>query len=197
MWARTFDSVERVIQEGRVGFSRQTIAPVAEEGAPLYAECLGRIISSDGVVLAVDELFETPGAIENVAAFDRHMLILALEWLTLHPAGNLGYGVSTSTLSSPRNRQAVLDILIAMQGMAGRLVLELKSGGAGFDIASIRDFCQTVRRLGYRVALSSRELASLKSASRGSSRPRVSGRGDDIVEIGLSRAGWAPRAFLH
>lgn len=153
MWARTFESVERAIQEGRIGFSLQTIASVAPGADPLYAECLGRILRSDGVVLTADELLETPDAIESITAFDRHMLVLALEWLALHPTGNLGCGVSISTLSSERDRRAILDILITMQGTAERLVLELKLGGAGFNIASIRDFCQTVRRLGYRVAL--------------------------------------------
>jgi EAL domain-containing protein (putative c-di-GMP-specific phosphodiesterase class I) len=153
MWARTFDSMERAIQEGRIGFSLQTIASVAQEGDPLYAECLGRIIRSDGVVLTADELLENPGVIESIAAFDRHMIVLAFEWLALLPAGNLGCGISTSMLSNERDRHAVLDILIANQVMAGRLVLELKFEDAEFSIGMVRDFCEAVRKLGYRVAL--------------------------------------------
>jgi EAL domain-containing protein (putative c-di-GMP-specific phosphodiesterase class I) len=144
--------MERAIQEGRIGFSLQTIASVAQEGDPLYAECLGRIIRSDGVVLTADELLENPGVIESIAAFERHMIVLAFEWLALHSVGNLGCGISTSMLSSERDRQAVLDILIANKVMASRLVIELKSEDAEFSIGLVQDFCETVRRLGYRVA---------------------------------------------
>jgi len=153
MWAGTFDSVERAIQEGRIGFSLQTVAAVAGEAGPLYAECLGRIIRPDGLVLTSDDLLESRESFKNIAALNRHVLLLALEWLALHPVGHLGCSVSMPTLSSERDRQALLDILVANQGIADRLVVELKPDGAEFSIGAVRDFCQAVRQLGYRIAL--------------------------------------------
>nr|WP_314092252.1 EAL domain-containing protein [uncultured Shinella sp.] len=81
------------------------------------------------------------------------MLLLALEWLALHTTGNLGCSVSASMLSIERDRHAVLGILNANKAMAGRLVLELKFDRAEFGIVLIREFCETVRGLGYRIAL--------------------------------------------
>ena len=151
--AHTADLVDWAIKHGRIGFSLQTVTTVADTGETLYAECLGRIVLPRGLVLTAEEFVEELEASGRTAAYDRHMLSLAAEWLAHHPDGMLGCDVSVGSILDERECRRMLDLLGALRPFAGRLILELTINRPIGTLTIVKTFCREAAALGYRIAL--------------------------------------------
>lgn len=149
----TADLIDWAIKRDRVGFSLQAITAVADTGDTFYAECLGRIVLPRDLVLTAEEFAEDLEAAGRTAAFDRHMLSLAAEWLTHHPASTLGCDVLVTSILDESGRRALLDLLYDNRQIADRLVLELTINRPVATPTAVRAFCREARALGYRIAL--------------------------------------------
>jgi EAL domain-containing protein (putative c-di-GMP-specific phosphodiesterase class I) len=146
-------AVTEAMQEGRIGFSLQHVNSLEDAGDVLYSECLGRLVEPDGTVRTIGEFIAFLEATGRVAAFDRHMIGLAFEWLDGHPTRVLGCNVSAANIADERHWADLHDLLFRNRKMASRLVLEITESLPIATLPSAAEFLRSARALGYKIAL--------------------------------------------
>lgn len=146
-------AVSQAMREGRIGFSLQQINAVRNPADVLYCECLGRLVEPNGAIRTSGEFIAFLEASGRVAAFDRHMIGLAFEWLDCHPSRVLGCNISAENVSDEDTWTELYELLSRNRKLAARLVLEITESLPIATLSMAAEFVQSARDLGYRIAL--------------------------------------------
>ncbi|WP_085035862.1 EAL domain-containing protein [Ensifer aridi] len=148
--------VRTVLQAGqqrRIGFTVQQVNSVNAHHEVLYSECLARLVKVDGTVITAGEFMPALEASGDAPKLDRHMLNLAVDWLSNNPSGPLGCNISALNFSDSENRAVLYDQLYRHRALAPRLVLEITERSPIAQLSRTAEFIHDIRKLGYRVAI--------------------------------------------
>ncbi|MFK3968842.1 EAL domain-containing protein [Ensifer adhaerens] len=143
--------LDHAIRRGQIGFSKQNVISLGSDNDIFYAECIGRIISTNNTVLTYEEFimfFDMSGVSHE---FYFNLLGLAIDWLQANYKEVLGCKLSLGNLS--QNCTQLYELLYRKRSISPRLILEVTGGLPVVGSNSAIEFIKTVRALGYRVAV--------------------------------------------
>ncbi|GAB1584222.1 EAL domain-containing protein [Phyllobacterium phragmitis] len=147
------DEIAKALVEGRVGFSWQHVYSTDNVTEILYSECLGRIVDSDGATVTAGSVLPFMEAHGLLSTLDRYIIDLAFDWLLKHPEMVLGCNLSAKSISEAANWCPLYDLLYRRRSLASRMVLEITEKLPVATALQAADLIQSVRSLGYRIAL--------------------------------------------
>lgn len=146
------ESVQRALKESRLAFAYQPVVD-SSTGAVDYYECLLRMISEDGNVVAAGTFVPVIEQLGFVRLLDRHVLERVVEEATRYPNITLGFNISGLTATDRSWLRAVVSLLEDKPAIARRLIVEITETAALADIEESARFVDTLKALGCRVAL--------------------------------------------
>ena len=145
-------AVRTALRQDRLLFAFQPIV-CAATGTVDYFECLLRMQSPDGRLVAGGEFVEVVERLGLIGALDRYVLGKAVDELGSDPDVRLGFNVSGLTASDRPWLRSLIGLLHREPSLARRLVVEITETAASRDFAETARFVETLRQAGCRVAL--------------------------------------------
>lgn len=140
------------LNEGRIALALQPIVSVGD-GSVVFQEALCRLNLEDGTQLTASTFIETAEQLGIVRLVDHRALDLAVAALNRDPALTLSVNVSMAgALDGSWYAQLAAHVRCRRE-LAGRLIVEITETMAICDISRAREFVQSVRDLGCRVAI--------------------------------------------
>ncbi|MBV8089243.1 MAG: EAL domain-containing protein [Alphaproteobacteria bacterium] len=125
----------------------------AETGQVDYFECLLRMRSEQGNIIAAAEFITPLEELGVIGLIDRFVLQKTVELLAADPEVRLGFNVSGLTVSDRAWLRSLTSLLRRRPDLGPRLVVEITETAALGDIAESAHFVDTLRQSGCRVAL--------------------------------------------
>lgn len=141
-------------EEILIGFVAEPIVDLAHvDAAPLYSECLARILVDGKVVLKPDAFVGELEASGDIGLLDAAMVSMVLDALEADPRAVLGCNISPGTLAVDSSWKAILRMIGGRSHLARRLVLEITENGPLDEIAGAPMRLARAQALGCRVAI--------------------------------------------
>lgn len=142
-----------LLETGKLCFAEQPIASSAQGAAPLYFECLARLVHRDGSVLPPSDYIESLERLGLVRAFDREVVREVVRQLRTRKKVVLGCNISA--LSAVRDIwwNSTFAALARAPDISGRLVIEITETAAFPDAAEAIAFMSVIKQTGGRIAL--------------------------------------------
>src|SRR2546421_3432286 len=125
----------------------------AETGEVDYYECLLRMRSRDGRVIAAGEFVPILEQLGFIRLIDRYVLDKAFTELDAHPKVRLGFNISGLTAADRPWLRALVLQLRNRPDIASRLIVEITETAALYDIEESARFVAALRHAGCSVAL--------------------------------------------
>jgi diguanylate cyclase (GGDEF)-like protein len=146
------EEVQKALREDRIMFAFQPVVS-AESGEVDYYECLLRMRSRDGGVIAAGDFVPILEQLGFIRLIDRYVLDKAFTELAAHPEVRLGFNISGLTAADRPWLRALTSQLRNRPEIAGRVVIEITETAALYDIEESARFVSALRQAGCRVAL--------------------------------------------
>jgi EAL domain-containing protein (putative c-di-GMP-specific phosphodiesterase class I) len=118
-----------------------------------YYECLLRMISEDGRIVAAGAFVAAIEQMGFIRVIDRYVLETAVEQIEKHPGFCLGINISGLTATDRAWLRAVTAMLKDKPEIASRVLVEITETAALHDLEESARFVAALRDLGCRVAL--------------------------------------------
>ena len=147
------DTVFNAIQSGFVGFSLQEICDISNSNAILYHECLAKLKMPDGKVRVAGDFIPALEASGMIAAFDRHMLELAFDWLSENPVGSIGCNISPRSFWECETWSRLYEVIVRHYSLAPRMILEITESLPIGTIDETAARLESLRSLGCQIAI--------------------------------------------
>jgi EAL domain-containing protein (putative c-di-GMP-specific phosphodiesterase class I) len=145
-------AVRTALNEGRLLLAFQPVV-CAATGEIDYFECLLRMRSDQGHIIAAAEFITPLEELGMIGLIDRYVLQKTVELLAADPAVRLGFNVSGLTVSDRAWLRSLTSLLRRRPDLGPRLVVEITETAALGDIAESAHFVDSLRQAGCRVAL--------------------------------------------
>ncbi|HYU11713.1 MAG TPA: EAL domain-containing protein [Stellaceae bacterium] len=146
------EEVQAALREDRVIFAFQPIVSAAT-GEVDYYECLLRMRSREGRIVAAGEFVPVLEQLGFIRLIDRYVLDKALAEVAAHPDVKLGFNISGLTAADRPWLRALTSQLRNKPEIASRVVVEITETAALYDIEESARFVSALRHAGCRVAL--------------------------------------------
>lgn len=138
----------------RLGFCAEPIVDLrCLDAAPLYSECLARMLVSESVLLKGGDFvpdFENCG---HIGLLDAAVLRLVLDALSDDPGAVLGCNISPKTLADARAWAGIIRPIARRPWLAKRLVLEVTESAPLDGIAGAAERLAQAKQAGCRLAI--------------------------------------------
>lgn len=144
--------VKEAVKDGRLTLAYQPVV-VAGTGAVAFYECLLRIRTEDGGLMAAGEFIPVVERLGLSRMIDRRVLELGVQELTKDPEVCLALNISGLTASDQSWLRRLISLVGGHPEIASRLTVEITETAAIQDIEESARFVTTVRDLGCKVAL--------------------------------------------
>jgi EAL domain-containing protein (putative c-di-GMP-specific phosphodiesterase class I) len=145
-------AVQTALREDRLLLAFQPVV-CAMTGEVDYFECLLRMRSEQGDILAAADFISPLEEMGMIGLIDGYVLDKTVEELAAHPEVRLGFNVSGLTVSDRSWLRSLTSLLSRRPDLGPRLVIEITETAALGDIVESARFVDTLRRAGCRVAL--------------------------------------------
>lgn len=137
-----------------IGFVAEPIVDLAHvDVAPLYSECLARILVDGKVVLKPDAFVGELEASGDIGLLDAAMVDMVLDALEADPQAVLGCNISPGTLAVDSSWKTILRMIGGRSHLARRLILEITENRPLDEIAGAPIRLTEAQALGCRVAI--------------------------------------------
>jgi len=146
------NQVKQALRDHRLQFAFQPVVNTDNHEAVFY-ECLLRMRDEQGQIVPAGVFVPVIEQLGLVRMVDRHVLDLALEFLTENPHLQLAINISGLTASDQSWLRRMSALLKGRPEVAKRLIVEVTETSALIDIEESARFLQTIRDLGCRVAV--------------------------------------------
>ena len=146
------EEVRKALREERILFAFQPVV-AAESGDVDYYECLLRMRTKDGRIVAAGDFVPILEQLGFIRLIDRYVLDKALTELAADPEVRLGFNISGLTAADRPWLRALTSQLRNRPGIASRIVIEITETAALYDIEESARFVAALREAGCRVAL--------------------------------------------
>jgi EAL domain-containing protein (putative c-di-GMP-specific phosphodiesterase class I) len=138
----------------QLGFTAEPIVDIGGSSeAPLYSECLARMMVADSVLLKSGDFVDDLEACGGIDLLDAAVVGLVLDALIDAPNVALGCNISPRTLSDPVAWKRVVSSIDERQWLAKRLTLEITETHPLNEIPDVAGRLAEVQRLGCRIAI--------------------------------------------
>jgi diguanylate cyclase (GGDEF)-like protein len=146
------EQVQRALKENRLPLAYQPVVS-SVTGEVDYYECLLRMISEDGRIVAAGAFVAAIEQMGFIRVIDRYVLETAVEQIEKHPGFCLGINISGLTATDRAWLRAVTAMLKDKPEIASRVLVEITETAALHDLEESARFVAALRDLGCRVAL--------------------------------------------
>jgi EAL domain-containing protein (putative c-di-GMP-specific phosphodiesterase class I) len=146
------NQVKQALRDHRLQFAFQPVVNSDSE-IPVFYECLLRMRDEQGQIVPAGVFVPVIEQLGLVRMVDRHVLDLALDFLTENPQLQLAINISGLTASDQSWLRRMSALLKGRPDVAKRLIVEVTETSALIDIEESARFLQTIRELGCRVAV--------------------------------------------
>lgn len=146
------DSLVRALNDNRVLIALDPVID-ARSGGIAFHECLARVVTSEGEIVAACDFIELAEKLGVVRHIDMRVLDLAVAHLDENPDDTLSVNVSMLTACHPEWYSRLSAHVIARPGIAGRIIVEITETVAIEDIERAARFVQSLRDLGCTIAI--------------------------------------------
>jgi diguanylate cyclase (GGDEF)-like protein len=149
---RATDDIITALNQRRVLLAYE---PVIATGSrqPAFYECLMRIRTNDGQLLATQEVVPIAERLGLVPLLDHRVVELVVHELVMAPALRASLNVSPDSTIDPGWWDALVGLLRTHTGAAERLTVEITETAAIQDVDETRGFVTRVKDLGCRIAI--------------------------------------------
>jgi len=146
------EQVATALKEDRLAFAFQPVVDAATH-VVRYHECLLRMITPEGDVVAAGQFVPVVERLGLMRALDRRALDLTLAELEAYPGSILAFNISGVTAADRGWLRSLVGKLKDREELAGRLMVEITETAALHDLEDSARFVSVVRDLGCQVAV--------------------------------------------
>ncbi|MHA1601144.1 MAG: putative bifunctional diguanylate cyclase/phosphodiesterase [Alphaproteobacteria bacterium] len=146
------EQVTEALKEDRLVFAYQPVVDAVTHEVRYY-ECLLRMLTRDGSVVAAGRFVPVVERLGLMRALDRRALELVIQDLETHPDVTLAFNISGVTAADRSWLRALMARLKGRRDLAARMMIEITETAALFDIDDTAHFVSVLRDLGCEVAL--------------------------------------------
>lgn len=146
------DQVTQALKDDRLTFAYQPVVDARSHEVQFY-ECLLRMYSPDGKLVAASEFIPVAERLGMMRALDRRSLNMALHDLEGHPNVTLAVNISGVTAGDRGWLRALVSRLKDRPDLARRLIVEITETAALHDLEDTARFVSVLRGLGCKVAV--------------------------------------------
>jgi len=146
------EQVTQALKEDRLVFAYQPVVDALTHEVRYY-ECLLRMLTPDGSVIAAGRFIPVVERLGLMRALDRRTLELVVHDLECHPDVTLAFNISGVTAADRGWLRALIAQLKDRRDLANRMIIEITETAALFDIDDSARFVSVLRGLGCEVAL--------------------------------------------
>ncbi len=150
--ARMAERIVTALKEGRVHLAWQPVVD-SSTGEIAFHEALLRLQQPDGSVLEAGDFVSTAESLGLIRMVDHHALDRALETLVLCPQAVISLNVSFDTACDPEWLSKLGYRAQRNPEITSRLIVEITESHAAESMEEARRFIDSVKELGFRVAL--------------------------------------------
>jgi diguanylate cyclase (GGDEF)-like protein len=149
---RATDEIVAALNERRIFLAYESVISAADR-QPAFYECLMRIRSADGSLMAANDIVPVAERLGLVRLLDFRVLELVIDELIAAPALQASFNVSPASTTDPDWWAGLGSLLRTHHGAAERLTVEITESAAIQDIDETRGFVARVKDLGCRIAI--------------------------------------------
>ena len=146
------EQVQLALRQERVMLAFQPVV-VAATGAVDHYECLLRMRTPDGEIVAASEFVPVVEQLGFIRLIDRYVLDLVVAELAAQPGIRLGLNISGLTAADRPWLRALVSQVRHRPDIASRLIVEITETAALYDIEESARFVSALRHAGCSVAL--------------------------------------------
>jgi len=149
---RATDAIVAALNERRIFLAYETVIAAADR-RPAFYECLMRIRSADGGLIAATDIIPVAERLGLVRLLDFRVLELVVDELIGAPGLQASLNVSPASTTDPDWWSGLGSLLRPHPSVAERLIVEITEGATILDIDETRGFVTRVKDLGCRIAM--------------------------------------------
>jgi diguanylate cyclase (GGDEF)-like protein len=151
--ARCATEIVQCLKEERFKLAFQPIVSATTGEVAMHEALLRMADNTTGQLIAASHLVPIAENLGLVRLIDRAVMQMIMKTLNTYPDSRLSMNVSGTTAMDPRWHSQLLEILTANADVAERLTVEVTETVALSNVPSIRQFVESLRKLGSCVAI--------------------------------------------